>query len=285
MSKYMIVALLCVGAVWASAQQDEDVLRPRGGKTYSLPSSSQYTSPKKGMIYFGVEGGLNYNMFTQDVSGYEASGYDSRFTDFANSGSGISSFYNFYVDIPVSSSMGVQVNLGLDNKVVGNTGSYLRPCFLEDGTQTAAPVNGEYTDKIDYLQLGLKLRYNVTPNVFVAVGPMLHFRNNGSTSEFTETITDGECFFNFNTPQQSKTFSAVTTDSPVLNNTRVGADIGVGYLIPLDRNFFLIPRIGYQYFFTPVSADDVDVTVGTSITNRNLNSLQLGLSLMFGTDW
>ena len=65
--------------------QDEDVLHPHGGGKMGSGSSSSSSTP----IILGIEGGINYNMFSQTITGLLPNSRNEVF----KSGSGFSPFF------------------------------------------------------------------------------------------------------------------------------------------------------------------------------------------------
>jgi hypothetical protein len=285
-----IFALLSVLTCSAAFAQDEDVLRPRGGGRMGRNSSSNSSSSST-PIMLGIEAGINYNMFSQTITGLVP---DSRFAVFG-SGKGISPLVGAFIDVGLTHNLGLQVKLAYDQKKFGNTKDAIRDCRVTDpifGTTSVvdAQITGEYTNTITYIDLTPQLRWNITPEFFLLVGPTVHFKTGNASQTFTETISSqGDCFYNIGTPQQSKQLT-ISSDSVSVNSPRFGAQIDVGYKFILSPSVFLVPKAGFQYMFTRLVDDENGfddskaLTLGIvpiSLTDRLLHSLQFSLGLWF----
>lgn len=260
--------------------QDEDVLHPRGGGKMGSGSSSSSSTP----IILGIEGGINYNMFSQTMSGLVP---DSRFAVF-ESGSGISPFFGAFVDIGLTNNLGLQIKFAYDKKDFGNTKDAIRTCEYFDpilGPQvTNTNVTGEYTNSITYIDITPQLRWNITPEFFILVGPTAHIKAGNASQTFTETISsNGECYYNVGQPTQSKTFQ-INSDSVAVTSTRFGAQIDIGYKIPLTSSIFLVPKAGIQYMFTKLAEDEAGFDDSKAVSDPTSPTGYKGLSPLTATD-
>lgn len=281
---------LVTGATYA---QDEDVLRPHGGGKMGGRSSNASSSSTP--IMLGIEAGINYNMFSQTMNGLVP---DSRFA-VLGSGTGISPFVGAFIDIGLTDKLGLQVKLAYDQKKFGNIKDGIRNCAVDDpifGFKVVdAQITGEFTNTITYIDLTPQIRWNVTPEFFVLVGPTAHFKIGNASQTFTETIkTPGDCYYGLGTPNQSKTLQ-INSDSVTVNSSRLGAQIDLGYKIPLSSSIFLVPKVGFQYMFTKLVDNEVGFDdskridnpppttgiVPITLTDRALHSLQFSLGLWF----
>ncbi len=285
----MFLLVVCL-SLTASAQ-DEDVLRPRGSNSSNARRGSSSSSSSTPII-FGIEAGVNYNMFSQTMSGLVP---DSRFA-LNQSGSGISPFVGAFVDIEVARNLGVQIKLAYDQKKFSNSKDAIRDCGVVDQltgitTVVDANITGEYTNTISYIDLTPQLRWNITPELVFLIGPTAHFQLGNGSGTYTETVSsDGQCFYNPGTPQQSKTITA-TVDSLATIAPRFGIQLDLGYKIPLSNSISLVPKVGYQYMFTKIANDGIlqddskalstGVSPDVSITDITLHSLQFTLGLWF----
>jgi hypothetical protein len=271
--------------------QEEDVLRPRGKSAAEIAaeesSGSRAASP--GIRWaIGLELGANYNMFSQDITGTVP---NSKF-NILKSGSGIAPFGGWIVDIGFTNTIGAQLRVLYDIKDNSNSGDAQLDCPSSVIGEPPAntDVNVEYEDKYTYTTVEALFRYNILSNLMLTAGPSFHFLRGKPTSRYKEKIiSEGECYYNFGTPQQSKE-AEVTEEPDNLTKNLVGIDIGLGYSIPLSNAMTLIPRIGYQHIFTKVapSSEGVDnsraFTTGTvpiTANNAHVRSLQLSAMLMF----
>ena len=280
----MFLLVVCL-SLTASAQ-DEDVLRPRGSNSSNARRGSSSSSSSTPII-FGIEAGLNYNMFSQTMSGLLQ---DSPYSMY-QSGTGISPLIGVFLDVEVAKNFGLQFKIAYDQKNFGRTGNGIIDCQIVGGSVTQVPVTTEYTNKITYFDITPQLRWNITPELVLLVGPTAHFQLGGASSTTTYTIPESEqCFFRLGTANQSKTLTT-TTDSNKVTSPRFGAQIDLGYKFPLTPSISLVPKIGYQYMFTPVNDDtsfmddsrflSTGAAPVVNVTDRTLHSLQFTLGLWF----
>lgn len=277
-----------------SFAQDEDVLRPHGNKANGnskVQQNAKSISTSKSSIIIGLEGGLNFNMFSQTMNGLTP---NSRFAVF-ESGSGVSPFFGAFIDYGITNNIGIQFKLAYDNKKYGNSKDAIRDCQVVDqsnGTVNIvdAQVTGNYTNSISYLDITPQLRWDATPELFVLIGPTIHLQIGKSSLEFEENISSlGECYYNYGTVNQSKT-TKISLESDATVSTRIGTQIDVGYKLPISKNILLVPKIGFQYMF---SKSDVDETasddtklyttgiVPFTAINKSLNSFQFSIGIWF----
>jgi hypothetical protein len=166
------LALLLLPVV-ASAQ--EDVLRPR------IPSG--LFTP----VTIGIEGGLNYNFFGQDLVFSPTASPESPLNVF-ESGTGISPYAALVIDLPLNSWLALQVKGTFDAKRFGNKESGKADC-PGPVISTIVDVETDYEVTANYAGVGLGLRIDASPDVFVTVGPIVHFRVGDAIHDRTETIS------------------------------------------------------------------------------------------------
>jgi hypothetical protein len=277
-----------------SFAQSEDVLRPHGNKAIGnskVQQNAKSISTSKSSIIIGVEGGLNFNMFSQTMNGLTP---NSRFAVF-ESGTGLSPFFGVFIDYEISNNLGFQFKLAYDNKKYSNTNDAIRDCQVVDQSNGSisiadAQVTGNYTNSVSYLDLTPQLRWDATPELFILIGPTIHLQLGKSTLEFEENISSlGECYYNYGTVNQSKT-SKLSFESDATVPTRFGTQIDIGYKYPISKNILLVPKIGLQYMFSKLDADkkasDDTKLYTTGIVpftaiNKSLNSLQFSIGIWF----
>lgn len=279
-----VFVILFMAAAISAVAQDEDVLRPNGRPDGSSSSSSSASIP----IIFGLEGGLQYNMMSQPMDGFRSS---SPFRTFEE-GSGLSPYAAIMVDFGVAPTVGIQLRMGWDPKFFENSFDSQQDCIDETtGDVPIATVRSKYSGEISYLNIGASIRWNVTKGLFILAGPVASFSN----STFKETLDEEvlspeECYFNFGTPQQSKTRSQTIESDTTAQGTRIGLEAGVGYMIDLGSNISLVPRVEYQYMFTPLVKSSGEQLVDSSgavnfgtaagtVSDATLNSLRFVLGL------
>ncbi len=304
----LLGGLACCLVFTSGAYAQEDVLRPgtTGGGS-SSSSSSHSSSSSRTPISIGVDLGMNYNMFSQNV--------DMAPTNFLNkpfeSGSGFSPFFDAYVDIGLSKMFGLQIKLSYDTKNYGNdmsdtdtlTGFY----YFDDGSTPIAgaeitTTKREFTVKSAYLGITPLLRINATDKLFFTIGPSIQFGLGKIkyTEDYTTEAPEG-----FNTlfydadgngvPDDINNNGNLTDDwFRSLNGSqesdpqspRIAIEAGAGYLIPLAPKISLVPKLGFQYFLTPVLKKEDSEYIGTDGETHDakptVHSLQLSIGVLFG---
>lgn len=271
--------------------QDEDVLRPNGRPAH-LGASTKSHRGSPSPFTIGIEGGMNLSFFGQNINGALSTSPLQVF----GFGSGIAPFASFFVDVALSDRIGLQARVAYDAKSYGNERDGLIDCVVIDeyGNETlvtTANVNNEYTAKLTYVTFTSSIRIEPIDRLVILAGPTFQVRASSEVTTFTQTIVDenSDCYFNFNTPEQSKTQTGTDTVDTGLEETRIGLDISVGYRIPLSPSIDLVPRVGYQWMFTPTAPDSdpfedqtrarTDGIRVVTATDRYLNSLQAVLGL------
>lgn len=274
----------------------EDVLRPNGRTQTSVGAqsgiaSASASSGHSGVFALGLEAGLGVNFFSQNLN---ESVVDPRFIPIYKSANDIGGFINALIDYSLSPSIGLQGRFGYQSKNVTFSGTYLEDCKDVFGTfiEKTTIDYQQSTSGLNYYNLGLSLRVNATDNLMFLIGPTINIINNSSavSSETKETIVNSEnCWFYTVDPvtlirDSSKTLTT-TTNINGAKATRVGIDISAAYKIPLTHNWALIPRVGLQYFVTPVIENEVIQGVGGNqivfADDRALHSLQFGVGLLY----
>jgi hypothetical protein len=278
-----VFVILFMAAAISAVAQDEDVLRPNGRPDGMSSSSSSSSIP----IMFGIEGGLQYNMMSQPVSGFRES---SPFHTFEE-GAGFSPYVAIMADIGLSSTVGIQLRAAWDAKSFSN--SFTAEYDCEDVVSGAVPIASikqDFSGSITYVNVGMSLRWNITPQLVFLAGPVASFRSGPLKQTLDEEVlSPEECYFNFNTPEQSKTQSQTIEDSTA-TSSRYGLEVSLGYMIPLSSSISLVPRVEYQYMFTPFydnpdtpftdASAPVNYGVQTgTVSDASLNSLRFVLGL------
>jgi Outer membrane protein beta-barrel domain len=287
-----LFAILAIGSVQVTYGQDEDVLRPKGRPT-TLGQSPGRTQSSSSPVTIGFEGGINLSFFSQDITGALATSPVQTF----GSGSGVAPYASLFVDVGITPTIGVQLRAAYDRKMYGNTGDAIIDCTIFDEygqiiNITTTPVSVDYTSALTYITLSPQFRWEPIPHFIVLAGPSVQFRASSLVTESTQSIpNDNECFFPGPNGEQlnSRTIADTADTSAILNSVRFGAEISVAYRIPLTKSIDLVPRVGYQFMFTPVgSAGDPFVDQSRSLTlgpttvtagEPSLHSLQAVLGL------
>jgi len=283
--------MFVVGCVGIAAQ--EDVLRPNG-RPGDASSSSGRSKKGKGLTWrLGLEAGINYSMASRDITGLIETSPLLAFS----TGSGISPLFGIYAEVELTPSIAIGTRVLYDMKSFGNTKSDATlDCIILDEygvvvNASTANLNAEYTQTVNYVTINPLIRWSVADRFFVHLGPVLQFATSDIETKIVQTMDDGEiCRFNFGTPDSSTTFTSTGTD-PADPSFRVGLDLGLGYRIPLTKTIDLVPRVGYQFMFTPYGKEETGIDASNAImsppertytaTAPTLHSLQASLSLWF----
>lgn len=285
----LIIAFI-VGCVALPAQ--EDVLRPKG-RPGAVESGKRKSNSKGPTWRLGLEAGINYSMASRDITGPIAT---SPFLAFS-SGSGISPLFGIYAEVELSSSIAIGARVLYDMKSFGNTKTDATlDCIVIDEygsivNASTANINTEYTSTINYVTINPLIRWSVADRFFVHLGPVLQVAASDIQTEVTNTMDADEiCRFDLGLPTEStqRTGRDTVAADP---SFRVGLDLGIGYRIALSKTIDLVPRVGYQFMFTPYGKEETGIDGTNAImspperpytaTAPTLHSLQASLSLWF----
>ncbi len=260
----------------------EDVLRPKG-KFY-------HDDDYRRKITLGVEAGLNYNMFNQNMTWNELFLHGSIF-DPLTTAQGVSPCIGAMIDVPLDNTFGIQLKLAYDVKNFSrsSTGSDY------DLSGVAHDMILEVSAKSAYFTITPLLRINASENLFFTIGPTIHTIVGPIETTWKPEVSDGTslnsfAYFNYlgfgAASRGSVTLStddANSIEKP--NSPRIGLEGGIGYKFNLSSNVFLVPQVRLQLMFTPITNDTelVDINDNTILqtTDRMLSSLQLALALWF----
>jgi hypothetical protein len=274
--------LLCLSA-WAQ----EDVLRPRGA-----PLFQPFQEERRLPILLGIESGVNVNFSSQDLQ--YSRPISNTPPQLFKSGNGFSPIEAIAVDVGLSPRLGLQFKAGYDVKTIGNSGTAEADCQnLFDPTQvTTEPLSTEWKWTLEYIALGAGLRYDLTPQLWLTIGGVAHFHvSNRQTTTYTAPKNSDCGFLN---PEDGQLYRQVTIESetkrPPLKSSRFGAELGIGYKLPLNPKLWLVPRLQFQLLSSP--REDIQGFDGwkrftqgiADVTARALSlySLQLLVGLWFG---
>lgn len=287
-NKLTLLLLLCF--CMAAYSQDEDVLRPKGRPASDGSQTNNRQSKSKSgknPWSYGVEVGLNLNMYSESLTGLQS---NSRFAVF-ESGSGFSPFLGAYLDYALSDNTGIQFKLAVDQKDFSNTKDGIRDATDYDNNTTIdAFVKGEFKTSASYYTITPQFRWNFTQDFFLLVGPTLHIKAISATRDSTESITSPDnVYYAFGTPQQSKVIKSSDTDLNIIT-ARVGLEFDLAYQYKVTPKMTFVPKIGYQYMFTNFveSQNFVDdsrnltkTLVPVEAKDAMLHSLQLSIGIWY----
>ncbi|GAB5464797.1 MAG: hypothetical protein Kapaf2KO_02330 [Candidatus Kapaibacteriales bacterium] len=226
----------------------------------------------------GVYGGLNYNMYSNDViyllQYSEPIGgvpvvldtFQYRITD-PGSGfdfnAGLIVNYPFNEYLTLSGRLGYNGLSGVMSQEFVNDENYSNPPLQVDGVNTTT----EYDVNLSYFEISPMLQiFNVIPvdNLYLLVGPELGIPINGEITDNSSQTLNGEAT-NF-TP-------GVGGDIEDLN-FRFALGIGVGYSYEISDDIYLTPELSYRLAFTDVVELEND-------QSWRANQLRFGLALTF----
>ncbi len=298
-----IVILVTLVTIASPVLAQEDILRPsgKGRSADKVPSSgdtSATTQPrgkassKPIVIRIGFEGGINHNSTSHDVTGTLAT---SPYMVY-ESGSGVSPIAGLYAEIEVTRTISIGLRILYDAKVFsGQKDDVIEDCPVRDLLSgyvigyTFASLSSAYETSVSYITVSPVVRWSPFARLFIQFGPVLQVGLGNNSTTLTETMDDGEfCRFTDGTVT-SQTRTEKST-SPVDPTARFGIDLALGYQIPLTSWLDLVPRIGYQWMFTPYTNtgtgldDSSQYSAGLvtyTISPGVLQSLQATLSLWF----
>ncbi len=316
--KFCRFLVLCAVAAIALQQlhaQEEDVLRPHG-KPLSAEERSKFSwanHPEKVPFMVGIEAGMNYNMFSQDLS------RTLEITDSPNnvlkSGSGISPFFGLLIEEALSANLAIQLKFMYDTKHYSNKIAAVIDAV--DSTNTIVqdlPLQAEYVADVNYVSIAPTLRYNLSNDFFVTLGVNYQFMSGELVRNDKLTKTDPEnanTSLSFDYALQPGSYSMISrsiskaTDflppfdqgsgffsSPMIDysSSRTCLEVGAGYLVDLTRTAALALQARYQFAFSVLNPSFTVTDMSRAPSNRSsdvtyenamLHSLQLSLGLWF----
>jgi len=294
--KILLIVIFSALLLFTTVRADEDVLWPNKSKA----TKSKSASKDKVRFILGVEGGVNLNMFSQDVAWtnyYENLGlihptaYESH-----SSGSGVSPHFGILGDIPFNDMFSLQIRADLDFRNYGNSGSGFDYIHTFGGGLAAATMNYDWQISSIYTGLDVLARINIVGDLFVTGGFDFQYLVSDMKYKQTFNVTDSDPTVTLNdfpywnwvsggkATGRSDSWEAPFTNA---NSLLIGLEAGIGYKIPLTRRIWLVPQGRFQYFFTPIASnenwtEDATGTIVRTAQNRKLMALQFVLALWFG---
>lgn len=299
----------CIVFCTSAAHAQEDVLRPNG-RSGGTGSGSSSRSSSALPIFIGVDGGINYNIFSADVDGYPQTAVYKPF----ESASGISPFFDAYIDFGVARSIGIQLKLSYDIKNVSNdrsTTDTLEGYFYFEDEPLPIYSPGEeitYSQDLEiktaYLGIAPLLRVNLTDNLLLTVGPSIQIPLGDIEQTDKLAVTDSPDGFNpffydgngdglpddvngdgsFADDYFASGTLTSTADNP--QSPRIAIELGLAYRIPLTPSIALLPRAGFQYFVSPLVQKEDSEFIGVDGEEHDLkptiHSAQFSIGLLFG---
>ncbi len=278
LSLILVVAVIAGNIVTATAQ--EDVLRPRGRKAGEF--TLLHIGKKKLGITLGTEGGMNYNMYSADLS-WDPALPNSPYKAF-ESGDYITGYFAFLADYPIDETFSLQGKLSYDAKAFSNT--YTGQVDLRDQFGNLSFTNEEAYIKYSggYVGLTFLLRANVTEDLFVNFGPVVLIPLGNFDYLIRTRYPDGDLVYNKTGTNEFR----INGNESV--NGGIGFEFGAGYKYKIGKDLWLVPALNFQLRLSNFNDASIrsdysrPFTIGTStlsMTNRTLNSLRLSVGLWF----
>ncbi|MBX3043640.1 MAG: outer membrane beta-barrel protein [Candidatus Kapabacteria bacterium] len=280
--KFIVLVLSFIIFVSSNVFSQENVLRPK--KPVSEQQTEMKSDPYK--IRFGIEAGINYNMYNADLSWFPV--VEQSLLNVYGKGDGISPYFSAMLDFPVSPQFGIQARVSYDMRSFGNDFNGIADCYVDDFSQII-DADVKISTAFSGADIGLSalLRYNISNEIEFTVGPMVLVPAGNYTIEETQTVLSDECFFNFDTDPTKQIVSEITLDDV---QTRFGIDVGFSYNIPLSESVTLAPSLRFNYLFNDIFPGEIGIDdtrfslFGDSLfelSKTRLNLLKFGLALWF----
>lgn len=299
-TRVTVVTLVTIVTMASPVFAQEDVLRPAAKRqpTDKVPPAGDTvaararTSMRRPFLRVGLEGGINLNTASRDVTGILATSpymvYDG--------GSGVSPLAGLYVELDVARTVAVGVRALYDVKsFTGQKEDVIEDCPVYDPLSgyaigyTLASLSAVYETELTYITVQPLVRWSPVGRLFVQCGPVFQFGYGNITSTLTETMDEDEnC--RFAVGNDLSTTRTEPTSNPIDPTIRFGIDAAIGYRWSLAPWLDLVPRVGYQWMFTPYApagsgfddSSQYSAGIATYTTSPGvLRSLQASLSLWF----
>lgn len=283
MKKYSLF-LLCFLLINTYLFSQEDVLRPNWTEFKKSETATQGSSPWA----FGFEIGLNYNMYSADMTWTPQ--LPSPLLSVFESGTGISPYIGFFIDYTINETYGIHTKLQYNTISIGNDKNGLADCEdLNLQTFRKMNVNAEYETDFNYIVIEPLLRINFNESWFALVGPSLQLGVGNLNTTYTQRILDENCFYTNDLGEQTKSLEISTTED--FNTNRLGLNLGLGFIHRLSDKVSISPQLHFHFMPGRTFKSEFDVeddtqffTEGRSfvdLTNRNMNSLRFSVSIWF----
>lgn len=271
-----------------SAVAQEDVLRPRGAPIF------EPVRERRLPIMLGIEGGINWNTASQTLQYQPTPGPTNTPLQLFKSGNGFSPAARILADIGLNPNVGIRLHVGYDVKTVGRSGTAEADCqdFSNPANLTTTPLSVDWTFTANYLTAGAGIRYNVTPQLWLTAGIAAHFHQGNRQKEKLSTPETSNC--GFLNPADGQLYRQLEVEtemnSPPMKSSRIGAELGVGYAIPISPKLWLVPQLQFQLlssFREDIEGLDTwkqfsQGTYTVQARNASQHSLQLLIGLWFG---
>ncbi len=261
---------------------DEDVLRP-------------YFEGKRPW-FFELDAGINMNLLTGNPVYRERNEFEG-ITNVFEQATGISPLVGLSAGYNLSSHVALVLRADYDPRWTSNSASMVDTCVFRDVSdptlivgRTPLSTQKEFGVDVDYLSISLLGRFTFR-HLFIYAGPSFGIPIGGRTYE-TDRITDETANCSYD---PTDTTSPMVTSGEINGagaaSLRIGARIGLGYQVELDRNWSLVPQIGFDFGLNNVYSDDQPMplqtangaTTGVATINRGLHihSIQATIGIQY----
>ena len=283
LSKTFLLVLLFISFSQILMAQ-ENVLKPKTPAKEVARDDAEYDYYPIG---FGIEAGINYNMFSQTLS-WESEVPQSIFNVF-KSASGISPYFAVAADFPINGQMGIQAKIAYDGRSYSNTYTgvaeyydFVNLVYLDGDEEQKLEITGAD------ISISALFRYNFARNLVLTVGPMISLPAGDYTQKLTQTsLSEGRYFYD----EEGNAYKVnVRTDKITDIKTRFGLDLGLGYKIPLSSSMTLIPQVRFNFMLSKITDDQTVVDNSRAVqygepflhaTDAKLQTLKFGIGLWF----
>jgi hypothetical protein len=238
-------------------------------------------------IVVGFDAGLNINMFSQPYT-LNGPAITQSPEEVLKSGSGVSPAIGVFIDVPVSSSVGIQARFGYDGKWFSNTtqGFIVAPPSNNDVTQVDGfpdfvdmEVRAKASWLLNTIGAAVIARIDVAPNIFITAGPIMQFQlGNLTRTDHLSQVGPTGTFIAVDYNGIRDQFSEITRETTFAQNflpaigpqvdgngnptyvgreyetMRLGLEFGIGYRHDLSPTMFIAPSLRYQHMLTPLNS-------------------------------
>jgi len=292
-----LVTLVTLLALTSTCFAQEDILRPYSKRPVAVRDSTVPDMVHSRKVFvpsvrLGIEAGMNYNIYTRAISG----SYLSSPTTVYAQGSGFSPFGALVAELTFAPRFGIGVRFLYETKNFENT--------VTEVTSEAGIVDPSTGYVVTYKTIGMDATFASTSSVvtiapyvrwspflrfMLQLGPVIQFASTAMATSTTQTIDNTETFRFYNGITFSKSVT-VYDEEEITPSTRYGLDLGLGYSIPVSSWCDIVPRISYQWMFSPytgqvtrydASKDYSSGSVPYTAAEATLHGLQVSVALMF----
>lgn len=269
----LLAAVVLLTPLALSAQRGENVLTP------GTPS----------VMFVGVEAGPSLNIFSQRLSHAPIDNPSSPWRSL-ESGTGVGGHVSLFVRRDLAPRLALVGRAGIELKRYTSSGPGIVDCPTpgENDFDTVG-IDLSATTSARWATLGLDVRYEVIDAFELFAGVTRHWLVGSVETSLEADLAEDRCVF---TETGTSHYESVEDGREGFTTDRFGLELGAAWHIELSRRLTLVPSLRLQYMIDPVSPDgDIQVddsrsrTLGLlslSMTDRELHSVTLGLSLMWG---